>query len=98
MSDKNDQEVDILKKDRDIKKESLFRFLLESEVGGHACRELMGENYGPEHPMGGDCKYCFYGRMSADQKRDLRYALQNAWADAEHALAKIQAVREAKNG
>ena len=64
-------------------KDALFDFWLYSRPVGHGCSELIRANYGPEHPMAGDCRYCYYGRMHMDQRRDEEYRLQNAWADAE---------------
>ena len=49
-------------------KDELFDFFLYSRGCGHAC-------------PGSDCRYCFYGRMSEDERREIGYKLQNQWAD-----------------
>ena len=72
-------------------KDALFEFWLYSRPTGHGCSELIRQNYGAEHPMAGDCKYCFYGRMNEEARRDIGHRLQNEWADAEHKADAIRA-------
>src|SRR3990167_4463290 len=71
-------------------KQKLFEYFLYSKPTGHGCSEMIRANYGPEHPMAGDCSYCYYGRMTEEKRRDIGHALQNEWADARQAaLAKL---------
>ena len=66
---------------------ALLDWYIHSEPGGHACRELIRANYGAEHPMGGDCRYCHYSRMDPEKRKAEGFRLFNERGDALHALA-----------